>query len=100
MQVAIEDIKKVYTLFVDVKRSTQFLMEYQKVGRLPAALSCCFVLLLRSMNGVCVGLSRFPKCWRSKKEASKRVRAYKIREHSTVPDHHPVEVFGLLVLFF
>ena len=24
-----EDIKKVYTLFVDVKRSTQFLLEYQ-----------------------------------------------------------------------
>ncbi len=31
-QVEIEDIKKVYSLFVDVKRSTQFLMEYQKVG--------------------------------------------------------------------
>lgn len=30
-QVEIEDIKKVYSLFVDVKRSTQFLMEYQKV---------------------------------------------------------------------
>eukprot|EP00904_Undaria_pinnatifida_P010648 jgi/Undpi1/6713/HiC_scaffold_20.g09192.m1 len=29
-QVEIEDIKRVYTLFVDVKRSTQFLMEYQK----------------------------------------------------------------------
>lgn len=28
-EVEIEDIKKVYTLFVDVKRSTQFLMEYQ-----------------------------------------------------------------------
>ena len=26
----IEDIKRVYSLFVDVKRSTQFLMEYQK----------------------------------------------------------------------
>ena len=25
----VEDIKKVYTLFVDVKRSTQFLIEYQ-----------------------------------------------------------------------
>ena len=24
-----EDIKRVYTLFVDVKRSTQFLLEYQ-----------------------------------------------------------------------
>lgn len=32
-QVEIEDIKRVYALFVDVKRSTQFLMEYQKVGR-------------------------------------------------------------------
>lgn len=31
VQVEIEDIKRVYTLFVDVKRSTQFLMEYQKV---------------------------------------------------------------------
>lgn len=30
-QVEIEDIKKVYSLFVDIKRSTQFLMEYQKV---------------------------------------------------------------------
>jgi len=29
-QVEIADIKKVYSLFVDVKRSTQFLMEYQK----------------------------------------------------------------------
>jgi len=29
-EVAIEDIKRVYGLFVDVKRSTQFLMEYQK----------------------------------------------------------------------
>ena len=28
--VGIEDIKRVYSLFVDVKRSTQFLMEYQK----------------------------------------------------------------------
>uniref|UniRef100_A0A7S2XJ55 RuvB-like helicase n=1 Tax=Attheya septentrionalis TaxID=420275 RepID=A0A7S2XJ55_9STRA len=28
-QVEMEDIKRVYTLFVDVKRSTQFLMEYQ-----------------------------------------------------------------------
>jgi len=28
--VNIEDIKRVYSLFVDVKRSTQFLMEYQK----------------------------------------------------------------------
>ena len=28
--VEIQDIKKVYSLFVDVKRSTQFLMEYQK----------------------------------------------------------------------
>merc|ERR1711871_1215122 len=28
-QVDVEDIKKVYSLFVDVKRSTQFLMEYQ-----------------------------------------------------------------------
>lgn len=28
--VTIEDIKRVYSLFVDVKRSTQFLMEYQK----------------------------------------------------------------------
>ena len=26
----IEDIKKCYSLFVDVKRSTQFLIEYQK----------------------------------------------------------------------
>lgn len=29
-QVEIEDIKRVYGLFVDVKRSTQFLLEYQK----------------------------------------------------------------------
>eukprot|EP01041_Mallomonas_annulata_P003601 gene3601-7163_t len=29
-EVNIEDIKRVYSLFVDVKRSTQFLMEYQK----------------------------------------------------------------------
>ena len=29
-EVSIEDIKRVYSLFVDVKRSTQFLMEYQK----------------------------------------------------------------------
>ena len=29
-QVEIVDIKRVYSLFVDVKRSTQFLMEYQK----------------------------------------------------------------------
>jgi RuvB-like protein 2 len=28
-EVEIEDVKRVYTLFVDVKRSTQFLMEYQ-----------------------------------------------------------------------
>jgi len=28
-QVEIQDIKKIYSLFVDVKRSTQFLMEYQ-----------------------------------------------------------------------
>merc|ERR1711862_274945 len=27
--VAIEDIKRVYSLFVDVKRSTQFLLDYQ-----------------------------------------------------------------------
>ena len=29
-EVDVEDIKKVYSLFVDVKRSTQFLMDYQK----------------------------------------------------------------------
>jgi RuvB-like protein 2 len=29
-EVGIEDIKRVYSLFVDVKRSTQFLMEYQR----------------------------------------------------------------------
>jgi RuvB-like protein 2 len=29
-QVEIEDIKRVYRLFVDVKRSTQYLMEYNK----------------------------------------------------------------------
>jgi len=29
VEVELEDIKKVYSLFVDVKRSTQFLMEYQ-----------------------------------------------------------------------
>ena len=29
VQVEVEDIKRVYTLFVDVKRSTQFLIEYQ-----------------------------------------------------------------------
>jgi RuvB-like protein 2 len=29
-EVGIEDIKRVYNLFVDVKRSTQFLIEYQK----------------------------------------------------------------------
>ena len=29
-EVNIEDIKRVYSLFVDVKRSTQFLMEYQR----------------------------------------------------------------------
>ena len=29
-EVLIEDIKRVYSLFVDIKRSTQFLMEYQK----------------------------------------------------------------------
>merc|ERR1719223_2225138 len=29
VEVEVEDIKKVYTLFVDVKRSTQFLVEYQ-----------------------------------------------------------------------
>lgn len=32
LQVEIADIKRVYSLFVDVKRSTQFLMEYQKVS--------------------------------------------------------------------
>merc|ERR1711957_390204 len=29
-EVEIEDVKRVYSLFVDVKRSTQFLLEYQK----------------------------------------------------------------------
>jgi hypothetical protein len=29
-KVGVEDIKRVYSLFVDVKRSTQFLMEYQR----------------------------------------------------------------------
>jgi hypothetical protein len=29
-QVDVEDISKVYSLFVDVKRSTQFLIEYQE----------------------------------------------------------------------
>jgi RuvB-like protein 2 len=29
-EVSVEDIRKVYSLFVDVKRSTQFLMEYQR----------------------------------------------------------------------
>lgn len=28
-EVDVQDIRRVYTLFVDVKRSTQFLMEYQ-----------------------------------------------------------------------
>merc|ERR1711874_753308 len=28
-EVDVQDIRKVYSLFVDVKRSTQFLMEYQ-----------------------------------------------------------------------
>lgn len=30
LQVDVEDIGKVYSLFVDVKRSTQFLIEYQE----------------------------------------------------------------------
>lgn len=30
VQVNVEDISKVYSLFVDVKRSTQFLIEYQE----------------------------------------------------------------------
>ena len=29
-EVDVEDVKRVYGLFVDLKRSTQFLMEYQK----------------------------------------------------------------------
>ena len=29
VEVEVEDIKRVYTLFVNVKRSTQFLLEYQ-----------------------------------------------------------------------
>lgn len=29
-EVSIDDIKRCYSLFVDVKRSTQFLMEYQR----------------------------------------------------------------------
>merc|ERR1711907_633513 len=29
-EVEVDDIKRVYSLFVDVKRSTQFLMEYQQ----------------------------------------------------------------------
>eukprot|EP00975_Prorocentrum_lima_P009588 2042472-Prorocentrum_lima.AAC.1 len=29
-EVDVEDIRRVYSLFVDVKRSTQFLMEYQQ----------------------------------------------------------------------
>jgi len=29
VEVDVNDIKRVYSLFVDVKRSTQFLMEYQ-----------------------------------------------------------------------
>merc|ERR1712167_116400 len=29
-EVTVDDIKRVYSLFVDVKRSTQFLMEYQQ----------------------------------------------------------------------
>ena len=29
-EVDVEDVKRVYSLFVDLKRSTQFLMEYQK----------------------------------------------------------------------
>jgi RuvB-like protein 2 len=29
MEVGIEDISRVYSIFVDVKRSTQFMMEYQ-----------------------------------------------------------------------
>merc|ERR1711918_113916 len=29
-EVDVQDIRKVYSLFVDVKRSTQFLMEYQQ----------------------------------------------------------------------
>ena len=29
-EISIEDIKRVYSLFCDVKRSTHFLMEYQK----------------------------------------------------------------------
>ena len=28
-EVDVEDVKRVYSLFVDLKRSTQFLMEYQ-----------------------------------------------------------------------
>ena len=36
----IEDVSRVYTLFVDVKRSTQFLLEYQEqymFNEVPAA---------------------------------------------------------------
>ncbi|CAM9339479.1 unnamed protein product [Choristocarpus tenellus] len=39
-QVEIEDIKRVYSLFVDIKRSTQFLLEYQKVGVLESRIDC------------------------------------------------------------
>ena len=39
-EVDIEDVSRVYTLFVDVKRSTQFLLEYQEqymFNEVPAA---------------------------------------------------------------
>lgn len=52
-EVEIEDIKKVYSLFVDVKRSTQFLMEYQKVCR---AVRACHVTCV--YEHVLVGLDQ------------------------------------------
>lgn len=57
-QVEIEDIKKVYSLFVDVKRSTQFLMEYQKVctvlHRTHERHRVCCVLSATVGHGLCL----------------------------------------------
>ena len=56
-EVGIEDIKRVYSLFVDVKRSTQFLMEYVQHFFIHLSILCLSFFLVSLHFGLFLAFS-------------------------------------------
>jgi hypothetical protein len=66
--VDIEDVSRVYSLFVDVKRSTQYLIEYQEQFMFnEGGLGCCWGWGVAGVPGdrACVFMEQQlpPNCW-------------------------------------